>query len=527
MNKLRFIIAVTLLAGLGACSKSDFAESYPDPSKINTSTVEKQFAGFLVTNREYVLPSYWNYFVVLRTSVNRYTQSVGWVNSNSQYVPGAASINDRWNNFYNLLSQYRNFELIYDKLSDADKTAYRIFKIAATIYLYDHTQRVVDLHGDIPFTNAGNLSGNGGDYGKSLPSYDQAPAIYTKMLDDLKGFATELNSLTVPAGILTGFKNQDFINNGDLSLWKAYCNSLRLRMLSRVSGVAAFTGRSTSESAEILGNPAQFPIVSANNRNIQIDVYNLSTPLNSSGFRSGLEDWDGNLAGKVMIDHLKANADPRLRAIFEPGVNAAGNYTGLDPMLTASAQTELVATGTLSIYNRSTLSRNQFFPGILMNAAEVSLIAAEYNLKNNNTAAAKTAYETAIRQSIEFYFGVRSLSNDNTSGALSPVTETEITDYLAKPAISWDAAATTADKLKLIAYQKWIHFNVVQPLDNWAEMRRLDGIPLSFEVDNSNVQKQPPYRWVYAGSELIYNAENYEAVRAADNLTTKIFWDQN
>ena len=525
MKKKIFILAPVLAIVFAACTKSDFKDSYTDPSKISTTSVEKQFAGFMSSNRDYVLPSYWNYFVVLRTTLTRYTQAVGWVNSNSQYVPGAAGINDRWGAYYNFLAQFREFENVFAKMSADDQAARRIYAIAANIYLYDHTQKVVDLHGDIPLTEAGKLSANGGDYANSLPAYDGAEAIYNKMLDDLKSFADELNTITVPSAIQTGFKNQDIVNKGDLNLWKRYCNSLRLRILGRVSDVPSFQARVATETAAILSNQASYPVITDNAQNIQINVHDLNSPINSKGFRSGLEDWDGNLAGKAMIDHMKTNADPRLRAMFQPGVNAGGVYNGLDPLATSSAQTALVAGGTLSIYNRSTISRNEYFPGVLINAAQVSFIASEAFLKAGNDAAAKTAYNDGIAKSVKYYYSLRTLSNDNSSGDLTPTSDAEIAAYVAAPGVNWDNATTTADKLKLLATQKWIHFSVIQPIESWSEIRRLDAPTFSFEVDNANTQKQPPYRWVYAGRELTYNAANYEAVRAKDNLTTKIFWD--
>src|SRR5690606_5638171 len=112
--------------------------------------------------------------------------------------------------------------------------------------LYDHTQRVVDLHGDMPFSEAGRLSQNGGDYLGSLAGYDSAQSIYTTMLDDLQSFSNELNSINVSAGTQVSFETQDFVNNGSLILWKKYCNSLRLRMLTRVSAAAEFQGRAQS-----------------------------------------------------------------------------------------------------------------------------------------------------------------------------------------------------------------------------------------------------------------------------------------
>jgi hypothetical protein len=527
-------IAALALLGFNSCTKSDFSDTYADPSKVAVTTVDKQFSGFITSyiwgnsdkgQHGYVVPTYWDYFVVLRTTMLHYTQAVGWENGDNQYVPGAASITDRWNDYYYTLSQYRELETIYGKLSTAEQTELRFYMILATIFLYDQTQKIVDLHGNIPWTEAGKLSANRNDYKGALAKYDDAATIYTKMLDDLKGFSTELNSITIRAELVAKFKTQDLVNRGDLTLWKKYCNSLRLRMLTRVSGVASFQSRVNTEIAQILAAPATYPIVLTNDDNVKVSVFDFGTDITAKGFRDGLESSAGNTAGKVMIDHMKANGDPRLRALFEPGANAAGAYTGLDQTLNRSTQNALIAGGTLAIYNRSTVSRNQYFPGMIMTAAEVNFLLAEYYLKAANDAAAKTAYETGIAKSIEYYYWLRTFSKDNTSPALVPTNATEVNNYIASAGVNWNNAATTPDKLKLIATQKWLHYSVVQPVESWAENRRLDAPVFSFETDNSSNQKQPPVRWVYPSAEQTFNPTNYEAVKANDKLTVKLFWD--
>jgi len=91
MKKI-FLILISAMLVVASCTTTDFEEAYPDPSKINVSTVEKQFSGMMYTNREYVVPSYWNYFVVYRITANRYTQAIGWVNATNQYVPGGGAV---------------------------------------------------------------------------------------------------------------------------------------------------------------------------------------------------------------------------------------------------------------------------------------------------------------------------------------------------------------------------------------------------------------------------------------------------
>ncbi len=518
-------IGAILAASFASCTVEDFEDNYTDPSKLAETTVGKQFSGMFYTNRSYVLPSYDDYFVNHRINSNRFTQATGWVNGENQYVPGSSANNNVWNNYYQTLAQYREIEKVYAGLSEAAAADQRIYMIAAKAFIYDKTQKMIDIYGDIPFTEAGMLSQNGGDYNSSYAAYDDAETLYTMMLDELADLADELNTITVSSGVQVEFKTQDLINSGDLVLWKKYINSLRLRMLSRVSGASAFSARATSEIGEILSNPSSYPVVTSNADNIKWDIYSLGTLLSATSFQSGLEDWSGNLAGKAIVDHMVGNDDPRLTYVFEPGTEAgAGEFMGLDPLMNASAQNELVNSNTLTIYSRSTISRNQYFPGLLITAPEVHFFAAEYYLKSGQDAMAKSSYEAAVKASVELYQYLRSVSNNGDSPAVVVPTAADVEAYLAKDAVSWSAATSSDAKLKLIAEQKWLHFNVINPNENWSELRRLDLVDLEFWADQSNQQSLPPYRWIYPGSEATYNTQNYAAVQAEDVLTNKLFW---
>lgn len=535
MKKISSFILAGLLLVTAACEESEFTERYADPAKIAETSVEKQYTGIMYTNRSWVLPGYGNYFVTLRTSINRYTQSVGWPFESGNYVPGSAGAQDLWFNYYNTLAQFRELERVYASRPAAEQNDKKVFLITAKVYLYDYTQRIVDIFGAIPFTEAGMLSENNGNYAASTAKFDSPESIYTLMLDDLKTIAAELDAVPLNPGFANyqkALQTADIVNKGNLGMWKRYTNSLRLRMLSRVSAAPDFKARATTEMGEILGNTTLYPIVEDNTQNIQINVYDVNTDINSKGFQDGIAsgggDWFGNTAGKKMIDHMNANADPRLGIIFEPGLNAKGVYAGIDPLAPSSAQTTMYQNGLVAIYNRYTLSHNQFFPGVIINAAQVNLIKAEYYLNNGNDALAKTAYETAIAQSVEFYN--RILAKTNATGITNaikpmPASDNQTAAYIAKDAVNWAKATTPAAKLSLIATQKWLHFNIVQAYENWAEVRRLDMPTLQFQADNANNQTAPPVRWNYPGHEVTYNPLNYAAVRENDKLTTRLFWD--
>lgn len=529
MKNLKYLTLLLLTFILWSCNEDQFSENYPDPSKIANTTIERQYTGMQVAGIDYIVPAYWNYFVVLRITLNPWTQSIGWINTPNQYIPGSAASDAVWSNYYNILSQYREFQKVWNTASAQQQNDRKIFNLTATAYLYYETQRIVDLFGSIPFFTAGMLSTNGGDYNVSFAEYDGAQEIYTHMLDDLKNIAEELNTVSLNQGFQASFSAQDIINNGDVEAWKRFVNSLRLRMLNRVSLSSEFASRANSEIGEILSNSNQYPIISNNSQNIQIDVYDVSTPINSTGFQQGInsDGWDGDDASKVMIDFLNASSDPRLRVMFEPGTNTNGNYVGLDPLLDGSTQQALINDGEIAFYNRSTYSENQFFPGVLISASEVNYIKAEFYVKSGNDAMAKNAYEEGIRQSIEFYYTIRENSNSSVSGSPADPSEEEINQLLASEPVNWDGAPSPEGKIELIGMQKWLHFNIVQPYQNWAEVRRLDVPNLTFWVDNSSNQPAPPVRWRIPGEELTYNEANYEAVRSGDNLTTKIFWDIN
>lgn len=524
MKRIVLIAMIALVTTLNGCRQSELEELYPDPGKTSKATVENFFAGVLQAPVIYVMPYYWRFFVVESPTMGHYTQVLGWVNSEKQYIPDASALNDRWTNFYTgPMAQYRELQKLYEESSEVDKADKRIFMLAATIFFYDQTQQIVDMWGDIPWSEAGKLKTNLGDLNKSLPKYDKGEDIYTAMLDDLKNIADELAEINVPTFYQNVFSSKDFLNDGNLLLWKKYCNSLRLRMLMRVSGVPAFQSRVQSEVAAILGNPSKYPVVDNNNENIMIDAKapNLTTYDNpNSHWRivDGFETWGMyNLAPKAIIDHMVANGDPRLPAMFDP--NSDGDYVGLDPLENSADQNTKISNGLIARYDTATFSRNNFFPGWVITAAEVSFLKAEAYFKYS-LGDAKAAYETGVKQSIELYYKIN--STGTFRAPLASPDPADIDAYLQQPAVSWDA---NADKLNLIGTQKWLNTGISQMPQTWAELRRLNKPALQFMVDASSDQPNPPVRFVLPDTEKKLNSENYKAVQNTDNLNSKVFWD--
>jgi len=524
--KKKIYIALMVFASLAilinSCKKSELETLYPDPSKSSIASVENFLPGVFSTANEVVLPWYWRFFVVEQPTLGHYTHTMGWFNGKDQYIPPAAAMDWRWNQYYNLVTQFRVMESLYDKKTDAEKAELKIFMIAAKIFFYDQTQQVVDLYGDIPWTEAGMVRSIG-NLDDALPKYDDAQTIYTTMLDDLKSIADELATIQVPAFYAGLLAKKDFLNNGNISLWQKYCNSLRLRMLMRVSSV--LTTRAQSEIAEILGDPGTYPVIESNAENIMNDAGGpdmyATTSSKTGGIRQAMETWGSyDIAPFTLVKNMVDNGDPRLPAMFDPNVN--GEYVGLNPMDNETDQNTKLTNGLVSRYDTSSFTRNDLFPGFIITSAEVSFIKAEAFQKGYASGNAKDAYEKGIEQSIELYFNINGTGTYRTP--LDKPSTGDITSYINGNGVKWDG---NADKIALIATQKWINTGLAQMPQTWAEYRRLDAPVLTFAADPTSQQQVPPVRWLYPQSEKDLNEANYNTVKDKDNLNTKILWDSN
>jgi len=522
--KKKLYIVLVMFAGLAVMfnsCKSELEELYADPGKSSVATVENFFTGVLQSANQVVLPYYWRFFVVEQPTLGHYTQVMGYFNAADQYLVPATAVDWRWGQYYNgPMTKFRVMEGLYNDLDEEAQTELRIFILAAKVFFYDQSQQIVDLFGDIPWSEAGKVR-ELGDLEASLPKYDDAKEIYTTIIADLKSISDEMAGLDISSYTAGLFANKDYLNDGVVTLWIKYANSLRLRMLMRMSDVVDVS----ADIAEILNNPGQYPIVENNDENIMLDAGGpdlyATTGSMTGGIRQAMETWGQyDIAPKAMCDHMVTNGDPRLEITFDP--NLDGEYAGMDPMLDATTQSNLLADGMVARYDTSTFTRNNYFPGFVIGAAEVSFIKAEAYHKGFVSGDAKAAYNTGIEQSIEFYFGVNATGDYREPIAMDPAA---VAAYLDAPGVAWD----TNDAIEMIAAQKWINSGLGGMPQTWAEMKRLDSPVFEFLPDNATASGQtlPPMRWLYPRSEKALNLSNYEAVVANDKLNIKIFWDVN
>ncbi|MGN0004008.1 MAG: SusD/RagB family nutrient-binding outer membrane lipoprotein [Sphingobacterium composti] len=523
---------MSLLGTISSCQKDKFDEYYYNPEASVQGDIPRLFSGLLFNqdkaSSNTIMPRYWNLYVFQLPTLGTYSQLFGYTSSTGRYEQKTAYSQNRWQYFYTAnIASYVDINNLYNALeSQSDKDGYNLFIQTSKIFLYDQASQMIDMWGDIPFSEAGSAIATGGSINNA--KYDDQQALYLQFIDDLKAIADYLNSYQTNAFYKQMFDKADILNQGNLEKWKIYANSLRLRLAMRIS----FSNESKAREVvtEIVNNPTKYPVVTEINNSIKIDAKSpeLRSVVGVDGIRNSFESSGFNYAPGFIINKLMSPAnDPRLPVLFSK--NAQGNYLGLDPNLDQTTQENQINNNLISRVDSATFSRNDKFPGIIITPAEVSFLKAEANERWGVGASAQSEYEKGIRQSIDFWYYINSL-NDNADGTsytpkVKPNTAT-INTFLTHPTVAY--SGTKEQKLEKIASQNWANFTVIQAQHAWAEYRRTGFPKLEFQNDGSSQQSPtPPTRLLYPENERTYNTINYEAVRDKDKPNTKIFWDVN
>lgn len=387
-----------------------------------------------------------------------------------------------------------------DATGAVDYSAYDV--IAETIKGFQY-QYLVDLYGDVPYTEA-NLRGE-----NTTPAYDDAETIYKAVIDSLT------NAAEVALNLPENAENpglQDIIYHGDMHSWAQFANSIKLRMLIRMSD----TGQDQyiqNQIDLILANGAGFieENVTANpgysdNAGQQSPFYGY---LGFGPNNAALDRRDYTVATDYIIETLTAFDDPRLSRLYSPAPTG-GAFKGA-PQTTILPGTGFTSNDLSHVGPGLLVSSEQDQP--IMLESEVLFLLSEAALRgfiDGGETAAQDYYQMAIEQSFA-YLGVE-----------SPVISAET--YYSQPIenVSWEASS---NKLEAIITQKWIALNGTSSIESWVEWIRTgypDNLPIPEESDGVR-----PVSLLYPLSEIGRNSENVPPQTQDDAFTNYPFWAVN
>ncbi|MGJ1284432.1 SusD/RagB family nutrient-binding outer membrane lipoprotein [Sphingobacterium spiritivorum] len=512
---------LTLLSFTGC--KKDLEDKFQNPDASTQANIPAFFTDML--NNDRVRPSYWHYRTFILSNQAIYTQTASFYPSNTMYQPNDGYAYNYWTDFYapGVLGIYRAMEVAYANLPETERATKEVFLNAGKVVLFDEASKMIDNFGDIPFSEAGSLPTNSTII---KPKFDDQKELYYSFIDELKA----LNLYFEKASTNADFSKYDILNSGNIQKWRKYTNSLRLRLLMRISNVDETKAR--TEIMEMLGNATLYPLVDGSgNPNYSpkaddILLYPLTN--NTTSLRQALLEGPNHYATDYMLNKVMLPSnDPRIPVFYDKfGRTVNGEFIQNKeykamPIEFTSADMENNFQD-YAVLDSATFFDNVSTPGIVINASEVNFIKAEAHLRWGNEADAKTAYDLGVRQSITFYYY---LNNLNTSGLK---TEQKPTEEIISAFVDNSAASFTGDatkKLELIITQKWLHFGYLQAQQAWSEYRRTELPKLTFQTAGLVNYANPPKRLTYPSTEVSNNNVNYQAVKSKDTRDTKIFWD--
>jgi hypothetical protein len=540
MKKILYsLVTLVVLAGIAGCSSDQFEEYYPDPSQTTTVSCDKLMTGVFWSARKQTMGEiYWRY-IFDKTQIGTLAQTMGFQNSQGRYSGARSYAQNRWQEFYNTLTQYRVLQDVYNRLPEEEKTVNEAYELLARTFVYHQLQEVVDIWGSAPYSDAGLLPVTK-DLANAFPKYDDAVAIYTDMLDDLDEVNTRLAALLgggLPSRTAGTLPAQDYINQGDLGKWQRFANSLRLRMALRVSSHGDLTAKGREILNQMLSNPSKYPLVETFGQVIKIDPdddafkNDMGNPW--GGVRGCFEDGEteGSFvrASKAMLDilgvvdgEMTADSDPRVPVLVDAIANGPkkGLYAGVNPLDALGTQETDWANPNGVQYSRPsrvTFARNVNFPGIIFTAAETWFIKAEAFQQDWAQGDAQAAFKKGVAESFAYYYWLNNVSEESPTYVIPNATTI---DAFAQKL--WDK---DANKQKIILEQKWLNTALIDMRQSWADLRRTGYPELTFLTDNDAPEaKRPPYRLMYPDNEKTGNTANWEAVKAQDTYYTKVFW---
>jgi len=471
----KILIILSFFALITSCGKlEDLNKNIKDPASVPGET--------LFTNAQQRMVRQ-----VVSTNVNlnnfrlfvQYWTETTYTDESNYDLTTRTTPDNLWDLFY--LIALKNFDeaakVIAATPLGADPESVKKNKLAIIevmkVYCFDV---LVETFGDVPYSEALDIS-------KPLPKYDDGLTVFKDLMVRLDAAIANMDDAVGSFGIA------DNIYEGDVTLWKKFANSLKLRMALVLADKEDATAKTAVESAA----PNVYTSNADNAKMVFLSNPPYQNPVYIDLVASARHDF---VPANTIIDSMNSLNDPRRPFYFTQfeGAYVGGVYGASNDYLAYSHVADLIQTPT--------------FPGTVFDYAEVEFLLAEAVERGYNVGGtAEEHYNNAITASIEDWGG----------------TAQEATDYLANPKVAYATAEGTWKQK--IGMQSWIaYYN--RGFEAWTQWRKLD-YPLL--VAPPDALSAFPIRYTYPIEEQTLNGTNWDNASKAiggDAVDTKLFWDK-
>jgi hypothetical protein len=425
MKKLAIISAIVLGFGFASC------DSYMDINQDPNSPAESNMTpSIMLPAAEMNLAA--TYGNLMRIPAGYYTQHFAQAFGTSNYLDFSQFTMSatRSSTAYSQMMRgaLKNLETI--RTLAKDKEEWGTYLAATTLRAFG-VQALVDCYGEIPFSEAFDVS-------IPSPKYDEGADIYAALIAELDEALANASAADVVA--------TNFLFPGQRAgAWIQFANALKLKILSRESGVASVDSQIGAIVSE--GNLPAGDVAFANlwkNENGQMNPYY------SEEFATSFGSTQINVVANVAIintllqkdsEGAVVYQDPRLAAFFE--TNGSGNYTGGISGSNFSTSDAYKST----YWCRPVASYDM--PVYLISKFETEFFISEYYARQGNHDQAAAHYAAAIEAS----FASAGVDGAEENIALFPY--------------------DPSNYKKCIGIAKWIAFTGTNDFESYCELRRL------------------------------------------------------
>lgn len=444
--------------------------------------------------------------------------------------------NAMWVNSYQ--DALKDLKYIIDETEGDDEYAY--FNAAAKIMRVMNYQRLVDAYGNIPYTEALRA-----EEGITSPKYDDAATIYQDLFAQLDNAIATIDGAQFPLRLRTA---NDPLFGGQpggaerpiaeqMDDWKRYANTLKLRILLRMSGkseFASFVSTGFSSLNTTLGFLNDDAIVDPG--------YEVNRPNPSWNSWGRLTD-GSTLSNSSRVPTTYAFGFYNGSKLSDPGrgeviyvnfpttpTNQLGNEVGNPTIVTG----QVTWAGNQAGFTGLGVLKGAAMGQPLMLKAEAMFLVAEAILKGFITVPGIDDDEFAFYEGIKASFAyLYKDAAETIQGDPQALLDAYVGNNEESDLVVYELADTPEEKLEAIITQKYIALNMINSDEAWNEYRRTGypattpgGAPAADIASNkSNVTSRPdrlPTRIMYPSTEQSFNATNYTPI---DYTTTLIFWD--
>lgn len=490
-----FLLSLLLLTG---CDKP-FSELETDPNRPTSVPASLIFKGVVsdmyanVTSGPWGGEQRWNQFYA--SNYDYYaTNDYAWTSTGL---------------YYTTLKNVVQMEAEAKKTGQPDVNPYSALgKFFRAYYFENMTKRL----GDIPMTDA--LQG----LTNLAPKYNTQKEVYVQVLSWLDAANADLTTLIAKAdNNLAG----DIYLGNSLTAWQKVVNSYKLRVLISLSKKEADTDLNVkARFAEVLANPAKFPLMTGMGDNLQLQYNNTFNKYSRNLDNFGQNATRENMAA-TYLGTLTSLKDPRTFVVAEPAgtLLAAGKKpTDFDAFLGASSGEDLATMASkANVGGYSFQNRKRYYstytaePYIIIGYPEQQFTIAEGINRGWATGDAAAFYQKGIQASWAFY----GLTDGNNTVYFSAdggyknfntyTVPVSFATYYAQPTVTY--AGNTAAGLNQILTQRYLAFFQNSGMEAFYNQRRT-GVPTFLVGPGTGNSQRVPLRWQYPATERQYNKDN-------------------